>query len=107
MWRNLVLLSLAVLAAPLPAGAQPDAPFEAATVKVFLEGCGRDMSQCDFKVRMALLDKLAGKDAVSVCLKGAHYQQPVIDWLKAHPETGAMATEDGIYAAFRSLYPCP
>lgn len=86
---------------------QQDAPFEAPTVQGFLAACGRDMSQCDFEIRMALLDKLPDRNASSVCLKGAHYQQSVIDWLQHHAESWPMATEDGIYAAFRSLYPCP
>jgi hypothetical protein len=106
MWRSIPLLSLFLLA--VAAQAQPqDAPFEAATVNQFLASCGRDMSQCDFKIRLALLDKLPAPDGTSVCLKGAHYQEPVLAWLTAHPETGSMATEDGIYAAFKGLYPCP
>jgi hypothetical protein len=83
------------------------APFEAPTVAVFLASCDRDISQCEFKLRLALLDKLDSRDATSICTKDAHTEQPVIAWLKAHPETHAMATEDGIYAAYKSLYPCP
>jgi len=42
-----------------------------------------------------------------VCIKDAHTQQPVITWLKAHSETHGMATEEGIYEPYKSLYPCP
>ena len=84
-----------------------DAPFEAPNVEQFLAACDRDLSQCDFEVRMALLDKLHSKNAKSVCLKGGHYQEPVINWLKDHPETLSMNTEDGIYTAITTLYPCP
>ena len=77
------------------------------TVSGFLTSCDQDMSQCDFKLRQALLNNLNTRQATSVCLKGAHYQSAVLTWLKAHRETHAMATEDGIYAAYESLYPCP
>jgi hypothetical protein len=117
IWPALALVAMMALPAvaqgarhrdAIPKETKPqDAPFEAATVQGFLAACGRDMSQCDFEIRMALLDKLPAKNAGSVCLKGAHYQQPVIDWLKHHAESWPMATEDGIYTAFRSLYPCP
>jgi hypothetical protein len=108
MWRIIPFLSLFLLAGAAAAQAQQqDATFEAATVNQFLASCGRDMSQCDFKIRLALLDKLLAPDATSVCLKGAHYQAPVIAWLNAHSETWTMETEDGIYAAFKGLYPCP
>jgi len=107
MWRIIPFLSLFLLVSLAAQAQSQDAPFEAATVNQFLTSCGRDMSQCDFEVRMALLNKLNAKDATSICLKGAHYQQPVIAWLKAHPETSDLATEDGIYTAFKELYPCP
>jgi hypothetical protein len=118
IWRGLLLAALMApqavaqdMGRPAPQDAAPglhqDAPFEAATVQVFLAACDRDISQCDFKLRMALLDKLPAPDGSSVCLKDAHYQDPVIAWLKQHRETWPMATEDGIYVAFRSLYPCP
>jgi len=108
MWRGIPFLSLFLLAGAAAAEAQQrDAPFEAATVNQFLASCDRDMSQCDFKIRLALLDKLPAADATSVCMKGAHFQEPVIAWLKAHPETWTMETEDGIYVAFKGLYPCP
>ena len=83
------------------------APSDAATVGEFLAACESDASQCQFKLRLALLNKLNRSNATSVCIKVAHTQEPVIAWLKAHPETHAMATEDGIYAAYKSLYPCP
>ena len=115
-WRNILMVCLVSSIAPVaPAAAQSppqhavqqDAPFEAATVREFLASCDRDASQCTFKLRMTLLNKLATRDATSVCVKDVHTQEPVIAWLKAHPETHAMATEDGIYAAYKSLYPCP
>ena len=107
MWRYIPFFSLFLLAGVAAQAQQQDAPFEAGNVDQFLKSCGRDMSQCDSKIRLALLDKLLAPDATSVCLKGAHYQQPVIAWLRAHPETSNLETEDGIYTAFKALYPCP
>ena len=112
--HTLLFLSLVVLAgpaqaqsAPEPGASVPSAPFEAGSVREFLSSCGHDMSQCDFEIRTALLDKLHEPDATSVCLKGAHYQAPVIAWLEDHTESWSMPTEDGIYTAVKNLYPCP
>jgi len=108
MWRSIQFLLFFLLAgAAVAQTPQQNAPFEAVTVNQFLASCGRDVSQCGFKIRMALLDKLHAPGATSVCLKGAHYREPVIAWLKAHPETSTMETEDGIYAALKALAPCP
>ena len=117
MWCSRLLISLALyvlgtccgLAAPsAPAqdDVQQNGPADAATVNEFIATCDRDVSQCEHKMRLALLDKLITKDAVSVCLTDDHPQKPVIAWLKAHPETHTMATEDGLYTAYKSLYPC-
>jgi hypothetical protein len=109
MWRSILAFCLALAAGPAEAmDATPkDAPLEATTVGGFLAGCDKDMSQCDFELRQALLNKLDIKGPAQVCLKGAHYQTAVITWLRAHPETHAMVTDDGIYTAYKSLYPCP
>ena len=106
-WRGILVLAMMGLYATARAATPQDAPFESPTVRDFLGACTRDMSQCDYEIRAVLLDKLHARDATSVCLKGAHYQQAVISWLQDHSETWPMATEDGVYAAFRSLYPCP
>jgi len=103
----ILCLAATIAGAQAQDAVRQDAPFTAATVREFLASCGHDMSQCDYTLRSVLLDRLNGKDATSLCLKGAHYQEPVIAWLKAHPETAPMPTEDGIYTAFKSLYPCP
>jgi hypothetical protein len=109
MWRTLLVLFLVLAAAPSVAqDATPQStPLDARTVSRFLASCDKDMSQCYFELREALLNNLDTGQATSVCLKGGHYQAPVITWLKAHPETHAMATDDGIYTAYKSLYPCP
>ena len=81
-------------------------PSEAATVRDFLASCDRNVSQCEHTMRMAVLNKLLTKDAKSICITDVHPQKPVMAWLTAHPETHAMATEDGLYTAYESLYPC-
>jgi hypothetical protein len=108
MWRSQLVFSFMLMAGTAAQNAiAQDAPFEAGTVRNFLASCDSDVSQCAFKLRLALLNKLNTRDATSVCIKDVRTQGPVIAWLKAHPETHAMATEDGIYAAYKSLYPCP
>jgi len=54
-----------------------------------------------------VLNNINKKDAQSICIKDDHPRQPVIAWLKAHPETHKMPTEDGLYTAYKSLYRCP
>jgi hypothetical protein len=104
-----ILGTCCVLAAG-PAAAQyaagQDGPLAAATVSEFIATCDRNISQCESKMRIALLDKLITKDAVSVCMTDVHPQKAVLAWLSAHPETHAMPTEDGLYEAYKSLYPC-
>jgi len=109
MRRSLLVFCFTLMAGAATAQntTQQDAPFEAATVKDFLASCGRDTSQCEFTLRLTVLDKLNAGDASPICLKDVHTREPVIAWLKVHPETHPMPTEDGIFAAYRSLYPCP
>ena len=108
MWRSQLVLSFVLMAAAADQDATAhDASFEAETVHNFLSSCDIDVSQCVFKLRLALLNKFNTRDAASVCIKDVQTRGPVIAWLKAHPETHAMETEDGIYAAYKSLYPCP
>jgi hypothetical protein len=117
MWRGRLPYSLAfcvlgtscVLAAGSAAAqdaAPQNAPSEAATVSEFIASCDRVNSQCEFTMRQAVLDKLITRDATSICMTDVHPQKAVIAWLKAHPETHSMATEDGLYTAYNSLYPC-
>ena len=116
MWRERIFFSLAfyVLGTALaaaPAAAQKVEqqikPSEAKTVGEFIPACERDASLCGFKLGMAVLNKLNTKDAISICLNDPYPQKPVIAWLKAHPETHKMETEDGLYTAYQNLYPCP
>jgi hypothetical protein len=116
-WRGRLFLSLAFcilgssfVPATEPAAAQHAAqqtsPSEAATVSEFVTSCDRNISQCAFTMREAVLDKLLTRDATSICFTNVNPQEPVIAWLRAHPETYNMATEDGLYVAYKSLYPC-
>lgn len=107
MPRYVLILFLTALAGSVYAQIPQRAPFMATTVREFLNRCDRDTSECSFKLRMALLNHLNSPRATSVCIKDAHTQPAIIAWLKAHPEVQDMPTEDGIYVAYRTLYPCP
>jgi hypothetical protein len=116
MWPSRFLFSLAFC---IPGGfsswgadapqdaAQQIKPSEAVTVSEFVTACDRDASLCGFKMRMAVLNKINTRGATSICFNDPNPQKPVIAWLKAHPETHKMPTEDGLYEAYKSLYPCP
>lgn len=116
IWRNRLLLSLTfcVLGISSVSAANPAAqnaaplvkPSEAATISEFVAACDRDVSLCEFKMRMVVLDRLNTRDAPSICLNDAHPRTQVIAWLKAHPETLKMATDDGLFTAYQSLYSC-
>ena len=86
---------------------QPRTAIDAATVTDFIATCGRDNSLCEYRMRMAVLDKLNTRGATSICLTEVSPQKRVVAWLQAHPETHAMATEDGLYEAYKVLYRCP
>lgn len=87
--------------------AHQKSPSEAATVGEFVEACGRDAFHCEYKMRNAAINKINTQGATSICIRDKHPRQPVLAWLKAHPETYQMPTEDGLYQAYVSLYPCP
>ena len=82
-------------------------PLEAATVSEFVASCDRDVFQCEFIMRQAVLNNINTRNATSICIKDAHPRKEVIAWLQAHPETRQMATEDGLYTAYKDLYRCP
>lgn len=118
MWRVRTCLSLAfcILGAfPVLAAAptafqdfpQRKAPSDAATVSEFIATCDGDLWGCEYKMRMAVLNNVNTRDATPICLTDAHPRTRVMAWLKAHPETYNMATEDGLYTSYKSLYRCP
>lgn len=118
IWRKFVVLPLILLAAPAVAQSAPqmnkaDAPasvrntaYDTTSVQQFLSVCSRDTSGCSIEISAALLDKLDAPNATSVCMTDGHYEKPVVAWLKDHAESWSMPTEDGIYTAFKTLYPC-
>jgi hypothetical protein len=92
-----------------PAGApnyQPMNIYASATVKDFVAACKIDKSSCINEVGSALMDKMVLDGNSSICIDQVNYGAAVPDWLAAHPQTAAMKTGDGIYAALRALYPC-
>ena len=82
-------------------------PSDAPTINEFIATCDGDVFQCEYKMRNAVLNNINKKDAQSICIKDDDPRNQVINWLKAHPETHTMPTEDGLYTAYKSLYRCP
>ena len=118
IWRKLVVLPLILLAAPAVAQSAPqvnkadatalvrNTAYDTTSVQQFLSVCNRDASGCNIEISTALLDKLNARNATSVCMTDGHYEKPVVAWLQDHSESWPMPTEDGIYTAFKTLYPC-
>jgi hypothetical protein len=115
MWCDRLLMSLvftfagsccALAAAPALDVLQQKSPAEAATVRDFIATCDNNTSLCEYKMRQALINNINTPDSVSICLKDPYPRTKVIAWLRAHSETQAMPTEDGLYTAYKSLYPC-
>ena len=78
--------------------------FSAPTVNDFLIACRTDQGGCVDEVGSALMDKFQYQG--DICLPGVDYASAVPGWLSSHDQTHAMRTEDGIYLALKSLYPC-
>jgi hypothetical protein len=80
--------------------------YSSADVGKFLTVCGSDQGGCADEVGNALMLKMQFDGSVNLCLPGPDYSQGVVDYLKAHPETHSMQTEDGIYLAIQKVYTC-
>ena len=81
-------------------------PFSAVTVNDYLAACTIHQNTCISEVGTALLDKIHYEAAPEICLSSVDYAAAVPKWLGDHPETFKMPTEDGIYLALKTLYPC-
>jgi hypothetical protein len=90
---------------PLPSVGEPSV-YAASTVRQFLTACTIDQGACVDEVGTALMDKMDYTGTSNVCIQSPDYGGAVPKWLSAHPETSNMATEDGIYLAIKTLYPC-
>ena len=81
-----LILSLLILSPALARAGEPAiAPWQAPDVKMFLTSCAADSVQCDFEVRNVLLNRMNTRDSTPVCIKGGHFQQPVVAWLRGDP----------------------
>ncbi len=78
--------------------------FSAPTIGEFLVACKADQGGCIDEVGTAFMDKFQYQG--DICLPSVNYADAVPGWLESHAQTHAMATEDGIYLAMKSLYPC-
>jgi hypothetical protein len=113
--RNLFLIAfssfLAVIttgagAAPAPSAPLANSVYGAPTVGDFLIACRMDQGGCVDEVGTALMNKMDYSGVSKVCIASPNYGNAVPGWLSAHPATSNMATEDGIYLAIKTLYPC-
>jgi len=84
----------------------PPSVYDSANVAQFLTVCGSDQGGCADEIGNAFTDKMVFDGSANICLPGPDYAGPVLDYLKAHPETHSMPTEDGIYLAIRTVYSC-
>jgi hypothetical protein len=83
------------------------APSETSTVEQFLTACNGNTMLCDDEVRGTFLNKFDLSKTPEICITGAHFQSSVLEWLRAHPEMHQLEREEGIYTAYKTLYPCP
>jgi len=119
MRTNIALIALILISACCVAAAQtassaakpvpsadeaPVSVFSAPTVSGFLAACKADQGGCIDEVGSALMDKFQFQG--DICLPSVDYANGVPAWLASHDQTHGMATEDGIYLALKSLYPC-
>lgn len=112
MRTNIVLIGLFLISACGAAAAQtapaadqaPVSVFSAPTVGEFLVACKADQGGCIDEVGSALMDKFQFQG--DICLPSVDYANAVPVWLGSHDQTHSMATEDGIYLALKTLYPC-
>jgi len=103
----LFFISACGVAAAQPASSTDQAPvsvFSAPTVGEFLGACKADQGGCIDEVGSALMDKFQFRG--DICLPSVSYAAAVPGWLDSHAQTRTLATEDGIYLALKSLYPC-
>jgi hypothetical protein len=87
-------------------GGIPQSVYGSANVGQFLALCGSDQGGCADEVGTALMDKMVFDGTANICLPGPDYPGAVIEYLRAHPETHSMPTEDGIYMAIGKVYSC-
>jgi hypothetical protein len=81
-------------------------PTSAATVSDYLIACEVHQDTCSLKVGNALVDKIDLQGTAQLCLDSGYDVNAILKWLSSHPDTHQMPTEDGIYVAMKSLYPC-
>jgi hypothetical protein len=81
-------------------------PFSAVTVNDYLAACTIHQNTCISEVGTALLNKIDYEAPPKICISSVDYVAAVPKCLDDHPETSKMPTEDGIYFALKTLYPC-
>jgi len=105
---NIVFTAFMMLVAPIANAATPVAlqPLSALTVSDYLVACEVHQDTCSLKVGNALIDKIDMRGTAQLCLDSGYDVSTILKWLSSHPDTHQLPTEDGIYVALKSLYPC-
>ena len=106
--RDLFFTAFIMLVAPSAYAATPVAlqPLSATTVSDYLGACEIHRDTCSLKVGNALMDKIDLHGTAQLCLDSGYDVSAILKWLSSHPDTHQLPTEDGIYVAMKSLYPC-
>ena len=107
IWLGAGLGMLSAVAMAFPARAQisrTPSPYTARTGAEFVAACNSDQLGCDGKVADVLLSGFS--PTTHICLPGPSYAGAVAPWLKAHPETAPLKTDEAISLALSTLYRC-
>ena len=81
-------------------------PYSAAVVEDYIAACKFHPDGCAFEIGEALMNKIELRGPAKVCLVSGYEEHVILDWLVSHPDTHQMPTQDGIYLAMKSIYPC-
>jgi hypothetical protein len=110
MWRlrNVCLISLLILVttSAYSAPQYSPRPFSTTVVKDYIASCKIHPVGCSLEMGNALINKIELHGPAQVCLVSGYDEHVIFDWLVSHPDAQQMPTQDGIYLAMKSLYPC-
>lgn len=81
-------------------------PYTAVTAKDFVAGCKVDRTSCAAVIGEVLMNRIQFSPTSHICLPDVNYADGIENWLAAHPQTGDMRADDGVYLALTTLYHC-
>ena len=107
MWRlRIAYLSCLLTFVATSAYCQSPRPFSAAIVRDYIAACRIHPQGCSLEIGEALINKIELRGPAQVCLSSGYDEHVILAWLISHPDINQMPTQDGIYLAIKSLYPC-